>query len=164
MTETTRTPELLPANRDRDRLLREHLATLLRGGNAHMPFAEAVADFPEGKINDRPPNVAYTFWHLVEHLRLTQADILDYITNTAYEAPDWPRDYWPAPDARATQAEWDASVASFQRDLEALVAIVAVDRQRGGVAIPLGRQVADEAEPDDEDAMAISCLQGERGC
>ena len=25
----------------------------------------------------------------------------------------------------ATQAEWDASVASFQRDLEALVAIVA---------------------------------------
>ena len=125
MTETTRTHELPPADRDRDRLLREQLVSLLRGGNAHMPFAEAVADFPEGRINDQPTNVEYTLWHLVEHLRLTQADILDYITNPAYEAPDWPRDYWPAPDARATKADWDASVASFQRDLEALVAIVA---------------------------------------
>jgi hypothetical protein len=106
-------------------MLREQLVTLLRGGNAHMPFAEAVADFPEGRINDRPPYGVYTFWHLVEHLRLTQADILDYIRNAAYEAPDWPREYWPAPDARATKADWDASVASFQRDLEALVAIVA---------------------------------------
>ena len=24
------------------------------------------------------PNVDYTAWHLIEHLRLTQADILDY--------------------------------------------------------------------------------------
>ena len=28
-------------------------------------------------INTRPPRVDYTFWHLLEHLRITQADILD---------------------------------------------------------------------------------------
>ena len=60
---------------DRDRRLRDQLVGLLRGGHAHMAFDEAVADFPEALINARPPNVPYTFWHLLEHLRLTQADI-----------------------------------------------------------------------------------------
>ncbi len=110
---------------DRDRRLREQPVGLLRGGNAHMDFATAVADFPEALINTRPPNVDYTFWHLIEHLRLTQADILAYVTRADYEEPEWPRDYWPAPDTRATRDQWDASVVAFRRDLDALVAIVA---------------------------------------
>ena len=113
---------------DRDRRLRDQLIGLLREGNAHMPFAEAVADFPDALINARPPNVPYTFWHLIEHLRLTQADILVYVTRTDYEEPEWPREYWPAPEAQATKADWDASVAAFRRDLDALVAIVADER------------------------------------
>lgn len=110
---------------DLDSQLRNQLISLLRGGNAHMAFAEAVAAFPEAHINTRPPNVAYTFWHLIEHLRLTQVDILDYLTNPAYAEPEWPRDYWPHRDALATKADWNASLSSFQRDLEAIVAIVA---------------------------------------
>ena len=109
---------------DRDRRLREQLVDLLRGGNAHMPFAAAVADFPEALINARPPNVGYTFWHLLEHLRLTQADILEYVTSTEYRERAWPEEYWPAPDARATRDDWDRSVAAFRRDLDALIAIV----------------------------------------
>src|SRR5215217_3437712 len=92
---------------DRDRRLRDHLVSVLRGGNAHMPFAEAVAEFPELHINTRPPQVAYTFWHLIEHLRMTQADILTYLTQADYQAPTWPRDYWPAREARATTQVWD---------------------------------------------------------
>ena len=110
---------------DRDRRLREQLVGLLRGGNAHMGFDEAVADFPEAHVNTRPPNVEYTFWHLLEHLRLAQADILEYVTRADYRERAWPADYWPPREARATKDEWDASVAAFRRDLEALVAIVA---------------------------------------
>ncbi|MDP9364767.1 MAG: DinB family protein [Chloroflexota bacterium] len=109
---------------DRDRRLRDQLVGLLRGGNAHMGFAEAVADFPEALINVRPPNVGYTFWHLLEHLRLTQADILEYATSAGYRERAWPDEYWPAPDARATKDDWDESVAAFRRDLDALVAVV----------------------------------------
>ena len=112
---------------DRDRQLRVHLVGVLRGGNAHMPFAEAVARFPEAQINTQPPRVDYTFWHLLEHLRLTQADILAYLTHVDYQAPAWPQDYWPARDTRATKHEWDESVAAFQRDLEAIIGIVADD-------------------------------------
>ena len=112
---------------DPDRPLRDHLVQVLRGGNAHMPFAEAVAEFPQAQINTQPPQVAYTFWHLVEHLRMTQADILTYLTTADYQAPAWLRDYWPAREARATTQVWDESVAAFQRDLEAIVHIVTDD-------------------------------------
>ena len=103
-----------------DTSLREQLAQNLRAGNAHMSFEDAVAQFPEAHINTRPENVDYSFWHLVEHLRLTQADILRYITDPGYQEMTWPRDYWPAKDAQATKAEWDASVAAFLSDRDAL--------------------------------------------
>jgi hypothetical protein len=113
---------------DRDRLVREQLVGLLRGGNAHMPFTEAVADFPEARINSRPANVDYTFWHLLEHLRITQADILNYLTNAGYDELEWPREYWPEREAQATKADWNNSVAAFRRDLEAIVAIVSDEK------------------------------------
>ena len=107
-----------------DDALRRELAELLDGVGAHMPFEEAVADLPDEAINGRAPNVDYTPWHLVEHLRLTQADILDYVTNPDYVEPDWPADYWPRPDATATRAEFDATVAAFLADLAALRSLV----------------------------------------
>jgi DinB superfamily len=107
--------------------LRTQLVELLRNGNAHMPFSEAVADFPDAMINRRPRNVTYTFWHLLEHLRLTQRDILDYVTDPNYEEREWPREYWPAPDAEATPQEWNETISAFWRDLEKLIAIVEDD-------------------------------------
>ncbi len=100
-----------------DTLLRQQLADLLRDGNAHLPFAEAIADFPIDRINDRPANVAYSYWHLIEHLRLTQRDIIDYLADPNYEEMEWPKDYWPAPDATTDRAGWDASIAGFEADL-----------------------------------------------
>ena len=55
-----------------DRSLRAQLIRLLEADDAHMTFEDAVADFPDEAVNARPPNVGYTPWHLVEHLRLTQ--------------------------------------------------------------------------------------------
>src|SRR6188472_2294268 len=75
---------------------RRGLAGLLDGGGAHMTFLEAVSDFPDDAINAMPPNVPYTPWHLVEHVRLTQRDMLDYVTSADYPRMDWPADYWPA--------------------------------------------------------------------
>ena len=80
-------------------LLRAPLVRLLDGVDAHMPFEAAVDRFPDEAMNQRPPNVDYTPWHLVEHLRLTQLDILDYVTNPAYVGREWPREFWPDPAA-----------------------------------------------------------------
>jgi hypothetical protein len=114
--------------------LRQQLAELLDGVGAHMSFDEAVADFPDDAINRRPPNVDYTPWHLLEHVRLTQADILDYVTNEAYVEPSWPTDYWPHRDAMATRSTFDQTVRDFRADLTALRALV-VDEARDLFAI-----------------------------
>ena len=107
--------------------LRKELLRLVGGVDAHMPFEEAVRAFPDEAMNRRPPNVDYTPWHLVEHLRLTQADILDYITNPDYVEIEWPREYWPDRSATATREIWDASVVGFLADLAAIRALVADD-------------------------------------
>jgi hypothetical protein len=105
-------------------LLRRQLADLLDGVGAHMPFEEAVADFPDDGMNRRPPNVDYTPWHLLEHLRLTQADILDYVTNPDYVEREWPADYWPDPDSTATRADFDETIRAFVADEKAFCSIV----------------------------------------
>jgi hypothetical protein len=104
---------------------RQQLLMLLDGHGAHMPFEEAVADFPDDAWNAFAPNVLYTPWHIVEHLRITQRDMLDYVKGPDYPQLDWPADYWPARDAKATRAEWDASVRSFLEDRAELRAIAA---------------------------------------
>jgi len=105
--------------------LREHLLALLDAQDAHMTFEEAVADFPDDAINMRPPNVPYTPWHLLEHLRIAQWDILEYIRDPGHVSPDWPEGYWPAPDAQATPERFAATVSAFQSDQKALRELVA---------------------------------------
>ena len=113
-----------PSTSDTD-LLRDQLIRLIDGYDARMPFDDAVAAFPDDAINAFPPNVDYTPWHLLEHVRITQADILDYIVNHDYVEIEWPIEYWPSRDATATLEQFVETIASFKRDLAALRAIVA---------------------------------------
>ena len=106
-------------------VLREQLLALIDGRGAHMPFDAAVADFPDDAINRRPPNVAYTPWHLLEHVRIAQRDILDYMRDRAYLAPAWPEEYWPARDATATPEQFAATIEAFRADRAALHDLVA---------------------------------------
>jgi hypothetical protein len=107
-----------------DKVMREQLLALLRGGNAHMGFDQAVADFPLAHINTKPPNVPYTPWHLLEHIRLAQRDILEFIRNPDYVSPSWPEGYWPAPNEQADETRWQQTISQFRADLKALEALV----------------------------------------
>ncbi len=108
---------------DSQTVIRRQLLAQLRSEQAHMGFNEAVKDFPMSLINTRPPNVPYTCWHLIEHLRLTQWDILDFIRNPGYVEREWPKDYWPDPASQATPAQWEESVAGWRKDMKDLEAI-----------------------------------------
>ena len=107
-----------------DSALRRELIRLLDGLDARMPFDEAIADFPDEAMNLRAPNVEYTPWHIIEHIRLTQADILEYVLGEGYVEKTWPDEYWPRRDAVATRDQWEASIQGFRSDVEALKAIV----------------------------------------
>jgi hypothetical protein len=107
-----------------DQVVREQLLALLNGGNAHMPFEQAVAGFPAEHFNTLPPNITYTPWHILEHLRIAQWDILDFIRNPDYVTPDWPKDYWPEPGTTTDQQGWDQTITTFLNDAQSLRDIV----------------------------------------
>ena len=104
--------------------LRQQLGNLLTVRQAHMGFEDAVDKFPEKDINTFPPNCDYSFWHLVEHLRMTQRDILEYITDDDYV---WPAEHglmWPAKDATTDTAGWQKSIEDFLTDRQTLLEMV----------------------------------------
>ena len=107
-----------------DQVIREQLLALLDGGNAHMSFEQAVADYPAGHFNTRPANVTYTPWHILEHLRIAQWDILEFIRNPAHVSPDWPKGYWPDPAEESDQNQWKETISAFLSNLGSLRSIV----------------------------------------
>src|SRR6266568_5578772 len=118
--------------------LRAQLVDLLLRGNAHMSYADAVKDFPLAKINDKFPNGDYSAWGLLEHLRITQNDILDFIVNPHYQDMAWPQAYWPNPQTVATPSDWQHTIERFHRDQQALVDLVQDPQTDLFVKIPHG--------------------------
>ena len=107
-----------------DRVIRKELLALLRGGEAHMSFDSAVSGFSMKDINTSVPNGTYTVWHLLEHMRIAQWDILEFIRNPGHISPDFPAGYWPRPDVKATAALWKKTVKDIGADLKAVQEIV----------------------------------------
>lgn len=107
-----------------DLALREQLVNLLTVRQAHMDFEDAVRAFPLAHINDKLPNCDYTFWHVLEHLRICQRDILDYIASDTYVWPNFPDDLWPGVSAETTPDGWQQTIDQFIADRQQLVAIV----------------------------------------
>lgn len=105
-------------------VLRRHLLAALDGRGAHVDFDAALRDLPEALRGRRPEGLPYSPWELLEHLRFTQRDLLDFCRDSDYAEPDWPGDYWPDDPAPPSPEAWDASVAAFREDLEALQALI----------------------------------------
>jgi DinB superfamily len=100
-----------------DRILRDQLLEFLRGGSAHLDFKTAVKDFPRNLYGKRPEGAPYSAWQLLEHIRFTLHDLLQFCTNSKYVAPDWPKDYWPEADAPPSNDAWDTSVRAVHEDI-----------------------------------------------
>lgn len=106
-----------------DAALRQHVAKLLAWGDAHADFDKAVKDLAPALRGVRPDGLPHSAWELVEHLRITQLDILDFSRNPAYEEMRWPEDYWPPSPEPPTAEAWDATVAAYRADRDALRAM-----------------------------------------
>jgi len=96
--------------------LREQVAKLLSWEDAHVSFDTAVANLPAALRGMQPAGLPYSPWQLLEHLRITQHDILDFCRNPAYRELAWPDDYWPPAAGPGSPTAWDDCVAQFQRD------------------------------------------------
>jgi len=106
-----------------DTALRNLLVSFLEG-EAHLSLADALKGFPVKDINVKLRNVPYTFWHLLEHIRIAQWDIVDFVKNPDYKELRFPQDYWPAPKAKATRKDWLNTIARIEADTREMIAIV----------------------------------------
>jgi len=66
----------------------------------------------------RPDGLPHSAWELLEHIRRTQADLLDFMTNEDYTAPQWPRDYWPTPHETPSAGAWTKCLEAIHEDCE----------------------------------------------
>lgn len=100
--------------------LRHLLAGALAWRDAHVDFGAAVDGIPPETRGVRPNGLPHSAWELVEHIRLTQRDILDFCRDPEYEEPRWPEDYWPREQAPESEGAWEESIAAVRADRAAL--------------------------------------------
>jgi hypothetical protein len=109
---------------DSNLALRDHLVKSLSWEDAHCGFDRAVDGLPPDLQGVVPPRLPYSSWQLVEHMRITQRDILDFCREPNYVERTWPDDYWPQRAAPPDSSAWDASIAAFREDRAELVRLV----------------------------------------
>jgi len=104
--------------------LRQQLLNYLEGRHAHASLEDALKDFPLKMANIKPANVPYTFWALLEHIRITQNDIVEFIQNPNYKYKNWPKDYWPPMHKLADKIAWHKTIQACKKDLKVLKRII----------------------------------------
>ena len=103
--------------------LREQLSRFIDFGDAHATLDAAIADLDPKLQGTRPPGLPHSPWELLEHIRITQHDILDFSVNPKYEEKKWPDDYWPKTATPPDASAWKKSVTAIHRDRDALRAL-----------------------------------------
>ena len=99
--------------------LRAQLVRFLDWEEAHVGFDKAVAGIPADKRGGLAAGFEHSPWGLLEHMRISQEDILDFCVNPKYvHELKWPDDYWPKSPAPPNAAAWDESIAAFKAERE----------------------------------------------
>ena len=103
--------------------LRTQLAQFVDFADAHVTADAAMADLDHSLQGKRPDGIAHSPWELLEHLRITQHDILTFSIDPKYKEMKWPDDYWPKSPVPPHADSWKKSVAAFRKDRDALRAL-----------------------------------------
>ena len=106
-----------------DQVIKELEATLEKG-NAHATFEEAVKDIPHKLLGEIPDGLPYSLWQLVEHIRITQWDILEFSKSAQHKSPSWPSGYWPKEKAPAHPGDLKKSVDQTLADRKAFIQLL----------------------------------------
>lgn len=106
-----------------DPLVKE-LKKLLAGGGAHVGLKDAVAKIPFELLGERPHELPYSIWQLVEHIRIAQWDMLEFSKDGNHKSPKWPEGYWPEVAAPPDEKSWDQSLMQFDQDLKSFIELI----------------------------------------
>jgi hypothetical protein len=108
-----------------EQALRDQLVQVFDWDHAHIKFDDAVKDFAPALRGKRPDGGPHSAWELLEHLRITLWDILEFTRDAKHVSPDFPKGYWPTSEAPPNDNAWDESIAKYRADLRALAELTA---------------------------------------
>jgi hypothetical protein len=114
--------QILRTSPDQD--LRTQLVQLLKGGQAHIHFSDALEGFPVRKRGVLVKGLQHTAWQLLEHARIAQRDILEFCRNAEHVSPEFPEGYWPKTPVPPSPAAWDHAIRDFHYDLLQMISLV----------------------------------------
>ena len=106
------------------KILISELQKLLKGGTAHVGLKDALADLPFDLVGERPHNLPYSIWQLIEHVRIVQWDMLEFCKDANHKSPKWPDEYWPKEAAPADRQSWAHTLKQVDDDLNAFIALL----------------------------------------
>lgn len=105
-------------------ILITELKKLLNGGGAHVGFKDAVADLPFNLLGEKPHNLPYSIWQLVEHIKIAQWDMLEFSKDGSHQSPKWPDEYWPKALAPTDEAAWNNTLKQIDSNLNEFIALL----------------------------------------
>jgi len=100
--------------------LRQTLERLLDWEDAHVGLEAVVEGIPAEQRGKQPAGLPYSAWQLLEHIRRTQRDILDFCRDSDYVEPKSFSEYWPATAEPPSPSAWEKSVAQILADRDAM--------------------------------------------
>ena len=103
-------------NPDNRSIIVAELIELIKKGNAHVSFEDATASLPAALRTAVPDGLPYSIWQLMEHMRITQKDILTFSSSEDYIEINWPADYWTDNKEKVGDAEWESCIKAIQDD------------------------------------------------
>ena len=98
--------------------MKKTLLEFLLKGPAHAPIRDILKDLDPKIRHEHIDERIKTIWEELEHMRLAQKDILNYMTDPDWVSPDWPAGYWPESKENRSENEWQVTVSGFRKDLE----------------------------------------------
>ncbi len=102
-----------------DQELRSHLLQLLESSGAHINLRQVLKNIP-AHLRGKTAQKLHTAWQILEHMRIAQKDILDFMVNPEYLELKFPDDYWPKEEEPPTPESWDNSVKALLDDLNSI--------------------------------------------
>ena len=107
--------------------LLKQIKALLEGGEAHSKLDAVIKAVPKAQRGTVVPGIPYSPWQLLEHMRITQRDILDFSSNADghYQALEWPAQYWPKEAAPPDEQAWNRTVQQILEDRRSFETLLA---------------------------------------
>jgi uncharacterized damage-inducible protein DinB len=104
-------------------ILRDNLVKSLKGGNAFVPINNALENVDPKIRNKKANENTHSVWEELEHMRIAQEDIINYMLDANWKSPEWPAEYWPKEKDNISDTEWNNSLNGFLSDLDKAITI-----------------------------------------